>query len=546
MKIALAQINYHIGNFEKNTASIIQAIQNAKTQRCELIVFAELAVCGYPPRDFLEFTDFIEQCIASVNKIAVECVGIAAIVGFPSINSDEKGKNLFNSAAFLSEGKIQSLHHKSLLPNYDVFDEYRYFEPNKNSNIINFKGYKIALTICEDLWNIGEEQLYPYSPMDDLIAQHPDFMVNIAASPFNYQQAECRKTVLIKNVEKYKIPLLYVNHVGAQTELIFDGGSLAINTNGDIVTEMNYFEEDFSIINLNDLQLPANNSITITKLNKIELIHNALVLGIKDYFGKLGFTKAILGLSGGIDSAVTLVLSAKALGNENVKAVLLPSHFSSQHSIDDAIKLAENLKVPYELIPIDEAYKSYENTLSSYFEGLPFDVTEENLQARIRAVILMAFTNKFGYVLLNTSNKSEAAVGYGTLYGDMCGGLAVIGDLYKTEVYELAHFINKNAEIIPNNSIIKPPSAELRPDQKDSDSLPDYGILDQILYHYIEQRKGPRELIAMGFDGIIVKKILKLVNTNEYKRHQTPPILRISPKAFGMGRRMPIVGKYLA
>jgi len=546
MKIAIAQINYHIGNFEKNTASIIQAIHNAKSKHCELIVFAELAVCGYPPRDFLEFTDFIEQCLASINKIANECLGIAAIVGFPSINPDEKGKNLFNSAAFLSEGKIQSLHHKSLLPNYDVFDEYRYFEPNRNSNIINYKGYKIALTICEDLWNIGEEQLYPYTPMDDLIAQHPDFMVNIAASPFNYQQAECRKAVLIKNVEKYKIPLLYVNHVGAQTELIFDGGSLAINTNGDIVTEMNYFAEDFSIINLNDLQLTANNSISLTKLNKIELIHNALVLGIKDYFGKLGFTKAILGLSGGIDSAVTLVLAAKALGNENVKAVLLPSHFSSQHSIDDAIKLAEKLNVPYELIPIDEAYKSYENTLSSYFKGLPFDVTEENLQARIRAVILMAFTNKFGYVLLNTSNKSEAAVGYGTLYGDMCGGLAVIGDLYKTEVYELAHFINKNTEIIPNNSIIKPPSAELRPDQKDSDSLPDYGILDQILYHYIEQRKGPRELIAMGFDEIIVKKILKLVNTNEYKRHQTPPILRISPKAFGMGRRMPIVGKYLA
>ena len=546
MKIALAQINYHIGNFEKNTASIIQAIQNAKTQHCELIVFAELAVCGYPPRDFLEFTDFIEQCMASINKIANECKGIAAIVGFPSINQDEKGKNLFNSAAFLIDGKIQSLHHKSLLPNYDVFDEYRYFEPNRNSNIINYNGYKIALTICEDLWNIGEEQLYPYSPMDDLIAQHPDFMVNIAASPFNYQQAECRKTVLIKNVEKYKIPLLYVNHVGAQTELIFDGGSLAINTKGDIVTEMNYFAEDFSIINLNDLQLTANNSISLTKLNKIELIHNALVLGIKDYFGKLGFTKAILGLSGGIDSAVTLVLAAKALGNENVKAVLLPSHFSSQHSIDDAIKLAKNLNIPYELIPIDEAYKSYENTLSSYFKGLPFDVTEENLQARIRAVILMAFTNKFGYVLLNTSNKSEVAVGYGTLYGDMCGGLAVIGDLYKTEVYELAHFINKNAEIIPNNSIIKPPSAELRPDQKDSDSLPDYGILDQILYHYIEQRKGPRELIAMDFDEKIVKKILKLVNTNEYKRYQTPPILRISPKAFGMGRRMPIVGKYLA
>jgi len=541
MKIVIAQINYHIGNFEKNTTSILQAINAAKKQNCDLVVFAELAICGYPPRDFLEFTDFIEKCNASVNQIALECKDISVIIGFPSVNPDEKGKNLFNSAAFLCNGKIQSVHHKSLLPNYDVFDEYRYFEPNKKSKIIDYKGCKIALTICEDLWNIGEEQLYPYSPMDDLIAQHPDLMINIAASPFNYQQAQTRKTILIKNVEKYKIPLLYVNHVGAQTELIF-----AINANGNITSEMNYFEEDFKIIDLSELQQTDNILHNDNQTNKIELIHNALVLGIKDYFEKLGFKKAILGLSGGIDSAVTLVLAAEALGNENVKAILLPSRFSSQHSIDDAIQLAENLNISYEIIPIDEVYKSYETTLSPYFKGLPFDVTEENLQARIRAVILMAFTNKFGYVLLNTSNKSEVAVGYGTLYGDMCGGLSVLGDLYKTEVYELAHFMNKNAEIIPNNSITKPPSAELRPNQKDSDSLPDYDILDQILYQYIELRKSPRELIAQGFDEATVNKTLKLVNTNEYKRHQCPPILRISPKAFGMGRRMPIVGKYLA
>ncbi len=546
MKIVIAQINYHIGNFEKNTTSILQAINAAKKQNCDLVVFAELAICGYPPRDFLEFTDFIEKCNASVNQIALECKDISVIIGFPSVNPDEKGKNLFNSAAFLCNGKIQSVHHKSLLPNYDVFDEYRYFEPNKKSKIIDYKGCKIALTICEDLWNIGEEQLYPYSPMDDLIAQHPDLMINIAASPFNYQQAQTRKTILIKNVEKYKIPLLYVNHVGAQTELIFDGGSMAINANGNITSEMNYFEEDFKIIDLSELQQTDNILHNDNQTNKIELIHNALVLGIKDYFEKLGFKKAILGLSGGIDSAVTLVLAAEALGNENVKAILLPSRFSSQHSIDDAIQLAENLNISYEIIPIDEVYKSYETTLSPYFKGLPFDVTEENLQARIRAVILMAFTNKFGYVLLNTSNKSEVAVGYGTLYGDMCGGLSVLGDLYKTEVYELAHFMNKNAEIIPNNSITKPPSAELRPNQKDSDSLPDYDILDQILYQYIELRKSPRELIAQGFDEATVNKTLKLVNTNEYKRHQCPPILRISPKAFGMGRRMPIVGKYLA
>ncbi len=545
MKIALAQINYHIGNFEKNTASIIQTIRDAKKSDCDLVVFAELAVCGYPPRDFLEFTDFIDKCLVSVSQIAEECIDIAAIVGLPSINPDERGKSLFNSAAFLNNGKVQSLHHKSLLPNYDIFDEYRYFEPNKKSEIINYKGCKIALTICEDLWNIGEEQLYPYSPMDDLITQHPDLMINIAASPFNYQQAQMRKAILAKNVEKYKIPLLYVNHVGAQTELIFDGGSLAINANGNIFSEMNYFEKDFKIIHLSDLKQNSPDLTLENQTNKIELIHNALVLGIRDYFEKLGFSKVILGLSGGIDSAVTLVLASKALGSENVKAILLPSHFSSQHSVDDAVKLAENLNIPYEIIPIDEAYKSYETTLSPYFKDLAFDVTEENLQARIRAVILMAFSNKFGYVLLNTSNKSEAAVGYGTLYGDMCGGLSVLGDLYKTEVYELAHFINKSSEIIPNNSINKPPSAELRPNQKDSDSLPDYDILDQILYQYIEQRKSPRELILQGFDETTVKKILKLVNTNEYKRHQTPPILRVSTKAFGMGRRMPIVGKYL-
>ncbi|MCX6231557.1 MAG: NAD+ synthase [Bacteroidetes bacterium] len=546
MKIALAQLNYHIGNFEKNTASILNSIKKAKNTACDLIVFAELAICGYPPRDFLEFTDFIEQCHLNLQQIAAEAFDIAVIVGLPTHNPDKKGKNLFNSAAFICNGKIQSLHHKSLLPNYDVFDEYRYFEPSRNSNIIDFKGYKIALTICEDLWNIGEEQLYPYSPMDDLIAQHPDIMINIAASPFNYEQVDKRKAVLINNVLKYKIPLLYVNHVGAQTELIFDGSSLAINSNANIICQLKSFEEDFRIFDTDVLNSKDNSIFQEIEISKIESIHNALVLGIKDYFAKLGFKKAILGLSGGIDSAVTLVLAAKALGPENVKAILLPSQFSSQHSIDDALKLAENLKVAYEIIPIEEDYNSFENSLSPYFKGLPHDVTEENLQARIRAVVLMAFCNKFGYVLLNTSNKSEAAVGYGTLYGDMCGGLSVLGDLYKTEVYELAHFINKDKELIPHNSIIKPPSAELRPNQKDIDSLPDYEILDKILYQYIEKRKGPKELINMGFDEAIVKKTLKLVNTNEYKRYQTPPILRISPKAFGMGRRLPIVGKYLS
>ena len=544
MKIALAQLNYHIGNFENNTVKIKKTILKAKRLGVDLVVFAELSVCGYPPRDFLEFEDFISQCNAVVDDIASVSNGIAVIIGSPTVNPDVKGKDLFNSALFINDGKVISTHHKSLLPNYDVFDEYRYFEPSRKSNVINYQGKNLAVTICEDLWNIGEEVLYPYSPMDDLITQNPDLIINIAASPFNYDQRNIRKDVLSKNAQKYHIPLLYVNHVGAQTELIFDGGSLVIDAKGRVAEELKYFDEDFIIVDTENLN-------TVGELKEeehvqdIALIHDALVLGIKDYFYKLGFKKAILGLSGGIDSAVTLVLAAEALGCDNVKALLLPSRFSSQHSIDDAVLLADNIQVPYETIHLDEAYKSFGSLLSPFFKDMPFDVTEENLQARIRAVLLMAFTNKFGYVLLNTSNKSEAAVGYGTLYGDMCGGLSVLGDLYKTQVYDLANYINREMEVIPINSITKPPSAELRPDQKDSDSLPEYDILDKILYNYIEKRKGPKELIAMGFDEAVVKKTLRLVNMNEYKRHQTPPILRVSPKAFGMGRRMPIVGKYL-
>ena len=545
MKIALAQLNYHIGNFENNTVKIKKTILKAKRLGVDLVVFAELSVCGYPPRDFLEFQDFISQCNAVVDDIASVSNGIAVIIGSPTVNPDVKGKDLFNSALFINDGKVISTHHKSLLPNYDVFDEYRYFEPSRKSNVINYLGKNIAITICEDLWNIGEAILYPYSPMDDLITQNPDLIINIAASPFNYDQRNIRKDVLSKNASKYQIPLLYVNHVGAQTELIFDGGSLVIDAKGRVAEELKYFEEDFIIVDTDNLN-------TVGELKEeehvqdIALIHDALVLGIKDYFYKLGFKKAILGLSGGIDSAVTLVLAAEALGSKNVKALLLPSRFSSQHSIDDAVLLADNIQVPYETIHLDEAYNSFGSLLSPFFKDMPFDVTEENLQARIRAVLLMAFTNKFGYVLLNTSNKSEAAVGYGTLYGDMCGGLSVLGDLYKTQVYHLANYINRDKEVIPINSITKPPSAELRPDQKDSDSLPEYDILDKILYNYIEKRKGPKELIAMGFDEAVVKKTLRLVNMNEYKRHQTPPILRVSPKAFGMGRRMPIVGKYLS
>jgi len=549
MRIALAQLNYLIGDFENNISHIKSCISKAKSLPADVVIFSELAVCGYPPRDFLEFDDFVSKCHEGILSIAQECKDIAVIVGAPSVNPSDKGKPLYNSVYFLSEGKIQAIFHKTLLPNYDVFDEYRYFEPNRLPYaVVEYKKYKFAVTICEDLWNISDDPLYVRNPMDELILLNPDVVINIAASPFHYNQQKLRKDVLVRNAKKYKLPFFYLNHVGGQTELLFDGGSMVVDPEGNVFDEMNYFEEDFRVYNLNDFIYKEKKIYRedAKTLSKIELIHDALVMGIRDYFGKMGLKTAILGLSGGIDSAVTLVLAARALGSENVRAILLPSRFSSEHSKQDAIELADRLNVKHDIIAIDEAYTAFEDLLKPYFKDLPFNLAEENMQARARAVILMALSNKFGYILLNTSNKSEAAVGYGTLYGDMCGGISVLGDVYKTQVYELASYINRKKEIIPQNTIDKPPSAELRPGQKDSDSLPDYSILDKILFGYIELRKGPNELIQEGFDKEIVKKVLKLVNTSEYKRYQTPPILRVSPKAFGTGRRMPIVGKYLS
>lgn len=548
MKIALAQLNYHIGNFEGNISKIKAAIQRAKAAGTHLVVFAELAVSGYPPRDFLEFDDFIDKCLSAVDEIAKHCKGIAAIVGAPTRNPDFLGKDLFNSAFFLTEGKVRNIRHKTLLPNYDVFDEYRYFEPNKKWDIISYKGQNIALTICEDLWNVGNNPLYTINPMDELIAKEPDLIINIAASPFNYDQYATRTGILRENAKRYNLPLIYVNHVGAQTELLFDGGSLVVDAKGKVITELSCFEEDFSVIDTTQLAATATGRQTDKYPKdhiKTGLIYDALVMGIRNYFQKLGFTKAILGLSGGIDSAVTHVLAVEALGKDNVMPVLMPSQFSSEHSLTDSLELVKNTGTPHRIINIHDAYQIFDQTLKPIFNDTKFGLTQENLQARIRGVYLMALSNKHGYILLNTSNKSEAAVGYSTLYGDMNGGLSVLGDVYKTEVYDLANYINMHQEVIPHNIISKPPSAELRPNQKDSDSLPDYSILDQILYQYIELRKGPKELIALGFDEALVRRTLKLVNTSEYKRHQTPPILRISPKAFGMGRRMPIVAKYL-
>lgn len=544
MKIALAQLSYHIGNFEQNTESMIRVLHEMKEQNVDLVVFAELAISGYPPRDFLEFSDFIDRCYDSVEKIAGHCFGIAAIVGGPARNKLTKGKKLSNAAFFLSDGKVKDVIHKSLLPTYDIFDEYRYFEPNTEFRLIEHKNEKIALTICEDLWNIDDNPMYKTNPMDELIKLRPDFIVNIAASPFHSQQSKVREDVMRKNVKRYAIPLIYVNHVGAQTELLFDGGSMVLNSRAEVTDKLDFFKEEIRII---DTHLIENKSeVANIRTSQISLIHDALIMGIRQYFKKLGFSKAILGLSGGIDSAVVAVLAAKALGPENVHVLLLPSQFSSDHSIKDAEDLAKNSGISYDIISIESSYEAVLGSLSPYFENLPFNIAEENLQARLRAVLLMGFSNKFGHILLNTSNKSEAAVGYGTLYGDMCGGLSVIGDVYKTQVFELARYINSEKEIIPINTIVKPPSAELRPNQKDSDSLPDYEILDKILFHYIEERLGPQEIVEMGYDEKTVHRILKLVNINEHKRHQTPPILRVSSKAFGQGRRMPIVAKYLS
>jgi len=549
MKIALAQLNYHIGNFENNYFRIRQAMQEAKRQQADLVVFAELAVCGYPPRDFLEFKDFINRCLEIVQKLAQDTasIGIAVIIGAPARNPVLEGKDLFNTAYFLSNGKIQTEVHKTLLPNYDVFDEYRYFEPGLNTELILFKGIKIALTICEDLWNLGNENpLYTTCPMDALAAQSPDLMINISASPFHYSQLVDRIEVLKANAKAYHLPILYVNHVGAQTELIFDGGSLVMDAKGNVLDEFPYFEEEIRIYNTNQLQEANHSSGQRQNKEKPKLIHDALVLGIRDYFGKLGFSDAILGLSGGIDSAVCLALATEALGASHVHAIMMPSAFSSEHSVSDSEKLIINLNIAHQIIPINEVYEKVLQTLKPFFKNKAFDVTEENLQARLRAVYLMALSNKLGYILLNTSNKSEAAVGYGTLYGDMSGGLSVIGDIYKTEVYELAGYINREKIIIPKNIITKAPSAELRPHQTDQDSLPPYDQLDPVLYAYIEQQKGPKEIEAMGFDSQLVQSVLKMVNQNEYKRFQTAPVLRVSTKAFGMGRRMPIVAKYLS
>ena len=559
MKICIAQQNYHIGNFEQNTHKIIAAIEEAKKQGADLILFSEMSVCGYPARDFVEFDDFITKCYDSIEQIKAAADTIGVLIGSPARNPNKKGKDLFNAAFFLYEKKVIAEIHKTLLPTYDVFDENRYFEPADDWKVISFKGKKIAITICEDIWNLGDNPLYRICPMDKMMDQKPDILLNLSASPFDYTHDEDRKATIKSNVLKYKIPLFYCNAIGSQTEIVFDGSSLVFDKDANLCGALPMFESALATFECTEegkINAPiiepaarvANKELNPEKLIpelNIDQVYKALVLGVKDYFNKMGFKKAILGSSGGIDSAVTLAIACEALGKENVHAILMPSPYSTDHSIKDAVQLSENLNNPYDIIPIKEVYESFLSTLKPLFKDLPFSLAEENIQSRSRGNLLMALANKFGYVLLNTSNKSELATGYGTLYGDMAGGLGVLGDCYKLQVYELAKYINRTNEVIPSNIITKAPSAELRPDQKDSDSLPAYEILDQILYQYIEKRANPSTIKTFGFDSALVDKTLKMVNSNEYKRNQFCPIIRISPKAFGVGRRVPIVAKYL-
>ncbi|MBC7651832.1 MAG: NAD+ synthase [Deinococcales bacterium] len=560
MKIFLAQQNYHIGNFESNTAKIIDAINVAKAQNADLIVFSEMSVCGYPARDFVEFTDFINKCYVAIDEIKQHADTIGVLVGSPARNPNVKGKDLFNAAFFLYEQKIIAEIHKTLLPTYDVFDEYRYFEPAYEWKVVPFKGKRLAVTICEDIWNLGDNPLYRICPMDKLMEQQPDVMINLSASPFDYTHDEDRKSVIKANVLKYQLPMFYCNAVGSQTEIVFDGASLIFDKYANLYKALPLFTEAIEGVTLNDdgtidapIVEPAErlpnkelNPTTLEPELNIAQVYDALILGIRDYFSKMGFIKAIVGSSGGIDSAVVVALACDALGTENVRAILMPSPYSTEHSVSDAVALSNNLNNPYDIIRINNVYEAFLTTLQPIFKDLPFGLAEENIQSRSRGNLLMAIANKFGYILLNTSNKSELATGYGTLYGDMAGGLGVLGDCYKLQVYALAKYINRNKEIIPNHIITKAPSAELRPDQKDSDSLPDYEVLDKILFQYIEKRLGPAEIKAQGFDASIVDRTIKMVNANEYKRNQFCPIIRVSPKAFGVGRRVPIVGKYLS
>ena len=542
MRLALAQINTTVGDLDGNVAKILAAYRRGAETGVQAVLAPELAISGYPPRDLLLRNNFVTQNLAALEQLASATGKTALIVGFVGRNEKPPGREVTNAVALLQHGKIQAVRTKSLLPTYDVFDEDRYFEPATGNSPVELDDQAIGLTICEDIWN--DEDFWPArryrrNPAMDLVKAGARLILNISASPWHLGKQKTRYEMLASLARKAKCPVAYCNLVGGNDELIFDGESLVFNATGTLIAQGELFAEDFLVVDTDTaqpivLQLPPDE----------ERVYKALALGLRDYLRKCGFKSAVLGLSGGIDSAITACLAAAALGPENVHGVSLPSQFSSPGSLDDARVLAERLGIHYDVISVQPAFEATKAQLHPVFARRPEDVTEENIQARLRGVILMALSNKFGSLLLTTGNKSEMAVGYCTLYGDMCGGLAVIGDIPKTMVYRLAKWINREREIIPEASITKAPSAELRPNQTDQDSLPPYDLLDQILEAYVVQGKSATEIIAAGYDGAAVRKVIRLIDLSEYKRRQAAPGLKVTSKAFGVGRRIPIAQKY--
>ncbi|RKY02074.1 MAG: NAD+ synthase [Spirochaetes bacterium] len=548
MKITIAQLDPTVGDIEGNLSLMSTAIEKASKDLSDLIVFSELFLTAYPPRDLLEFSWFIDKVNTGIDRIleiSKSYPELGILIGTPTKSEMPHGRGLYNSAILLQNGKIIHKQHKSLLPTYDIFDEVRYFDPASEIEPVKFKGEKLGINICEDAWNDPVfwpgRKLYSVDPIETLVKKGATFLINISASPFNTKKQITRYRIISNQAAKYSLPFLYVNQVGGNDELIFDGRSMLISKIGKILYELPSFSEDVVTIDTDEL----NNEKDFQQMDDIELVHDALILGIKDYLKKCGFKRAVVGLSGGIDSAVTICLAVQALGKENVLGISMPSPYSSKGSIEDSRRLSDNLGITFKIIPISEIYNNYLNTLLPVFNNLPPDITEENIQARIRGNILMAISNKFGHLVLSTGNKSELAVGYCTLYGDMSGGLAVISDVPKTMVYKLARFINRNREIIPEEIIKKAPSAELRPEQKDEDSLPPYKILDEILQYFIEEGLSIEEIINKGFDKDTVIWVAKAIARNEYKRKQAALGLKVTTKAFGMGRRMPIAAKYI-
>ena len=543
MRIALAQINPTVGDFKGNSAKIIDYSLRAKSAGVNLVLFPELSVCGYPPRDLVERPWFIERNREAAEKIACQTIGISVICGLVTPAKSTTGKSVLNSAALLREGEIAAIQSKRLLPTYDVFDEMRNFAPAEKQGLLSVDGTPCALTICEDAWNdknFWDRRLYGVDPVEELIGAGGKILLNISASPFYLRKRELRRDMLSAIAKHYRVPVAMVNQVGGNDSLVFDGSSIALSPGGEVIAQAKSFEEDMVCVDSESLRGDIHD-----RDERVEAsAYSALVLGTRDYVGKCGFRKVVLGLSGGIDSAVTAVIAVDALGKENVIGVGMPGPYSSPGSIDDAAALAKNLGIRFELVRIGETYHSYLNSLRPVFANLPADVTEENIQARIRGSLLMALSNKLGALVLTTGNKSEIGVGYCTLYGDMCGGLAVISDVPKTLVYRLARYVNSRLPVIPESTLEKPPSAELRPDQKDSDSLPPYDVLDTILEAYVEDNQSP-EAIAdeHSLDLALVRQVTRMVDRNEYKRQQAAPGLKISPKAFGFGRRYPIAAK---